>query len=346
MTRKSGPIVIHHDEQPPKPTAPTAVIEADEALDPSQVEAVSDDELPPPEGRVMMAATRIAARPISWFARLVWMALGALATLWVSTALWDFVVGLGVRNIWLGRAAIVAGAIILIAALGFILRELSGFSRLARIDGLRARASSLRELPDAKAAEKLTGDISALYAGRDDTKWALAEIEKHAGDVLDGDARLDLLERHLMAPLDEQARGEIEKSARQVAMVTAIVPLALADVVAALAANTAMVRRIAQVYGGRSGTLGSWRLIRAVAAHLIATGAVGVADDLIGSVAGGGAVAKLSRRFGEGIINGALTARVGLAAMDLCRPMPFHSIKRPGVTEVMRRAMTDVFSKS
>lgn len=342
--RKSGPIVIHHDENAPKAPTPTAVIKADEALDPSQAETVTDD-LPPPEGRVMMAATRIAARPLSWFARLVWLALGALVTLWVSTALWDFLIGLGTRNVWLGRAAIVAGVIILIAALGFVLREFAGFSRLGRIDGLRVRASSLRALPDAKAAEKLTGDIAALYTGRDDTKWALAEVEKHASDVLDGDARLDLLEKQLIAPLDIQARGEIEKSARQVAMVTAIVPLALADVVAALAANTAMVRRIAQIYGGRSGTLGSWRLIRAVAAHLIATGAVGVADDLIGSVAGGGAVAKLSRRFGEGIINGALTARVGLAAMDLCRPMPFHAAKRPGVTEVMRRAMTDVFSK-
>jgi len=63
--------------------------------------------------------------------------------------------------------------------------------------------------------------------------------------------------------------------------------------------------------------------MRAVATHLIATGAVGVADDMIGTVAGGGLAAKLSRRFGEGIINGALTARVGLAAMDVCRPMAF-----------------------
>ena len=42
--------------------------------------------------------------------------------------------------------------------------------------------------------------------------------------------------------------------------------------------------------------------------------AVGVAL-LIGTLAGGGALAQLSRRFGEGLVNGALTARVGVAAI-------------------------------
>ena len=37
---------------------------------------------------------------------------------------------------------------------------------------------------------------------------------------------------------------------------TAVVPLALADVLAALTANLQMIRRIAEIYGGRSGTLG------------------------------------------------------------------------------------------
>ena len=42
-----------------------------------------------------------------------------------------------------------------------------------------------------------------------------------------------------------------------------------------------------------------------------ATGAVAAGDDLIHTVAGGGVLAKVSRRFGEGVVNGALTARVG-----------------------------------
>jgi hypothetical protein len=50
---------------------------------------------------------------------------------------------------------------------------------------------------------------------------------------------------------------------------------------------------------------------------------VAVGDDLIGSVAGGSVLSRVSRRFGEGVVNGALTARVGVAAMEVCRPLPF-----------------------
>ena len=105
-----------------------------------------------------------------------------------------------------------------------------------------------------------------------------------------------------------------------------------------------MIRRVAEVYGGRSGALGNWRLARTVMSHLVATGAVAVGDDLIGSVAGGGVLSKLSRRFGEGMINGALTARVGLAAMEVCRPLPFRQLKRPLVTGIVKRALAGLFT--
>ena len=103
------------------------------------------------------------------------------------------------------------------------------------------------------------------------------------------------------------------------------------------------VRRIAEIYGGRAGTLGAWRLTRAVLTHLVATGAVAVGDDLIGSIAGGSLLSKVSRRFGEGVVNGALTARVGVAAMEVCRPLPFHRGTRPSVTRIGRRALSGLF---
>ena len=66
---------------------------------------------------------------------------------------------------------------------------------------------------------------------------------------------------------------------------------------------------------------------------------------MLGSIAGGSIVGKLSRRFGEGVVNGALTARVGVAAMDVCRPMPFRALDKPRVTELMKRALTGFFAR-
>jgi putative membrane protein len=38
--------------------------------------------------------------------------------------------------------------------------------------------------------------------------------------------------------------------------------------------------------------------------------------------------------MGEGVLNGLLTARVGLSALAVCRPMPFAVDKPPGVSDV------------
>jgi putative membrane protein len=187
--------------------------------------------------------------------------------------------------------------------------------------------------------------LRRLYAARPEAAWGLARLDERAGEQVEADALLALAEAEILAPLDTAALREVELAARQVALVTALVPLALADVVTALVANLRMIRAVATIYGGRTGVLGSWRLARAVVAHLVATGAVAVGDDMISSVAGGGVVSKLSRRFGEGVVNGALTARVGLAAMELCRPLPRLAVSRPTVTGVLRRALAGLFAR-
>jgi putative membrane protein len=177
-------------------------------------------------------------------------------------------------------------------------------------------------------------------------QWGASRLEDRVAESFDAETILGAVEDQLLAPLDAMALREVEAAARQVATVTALVPLAFADVIAALTANLRMIGRIAQVYGGRSGTLGSWRLTRAVIAHLVATGAVAVGDDLLGSVGGGHLLGKLSRRFGEGLVNGALTARVGVAAMEVCRPLPFSEGRRPRVSSLVGRALTGLFDRT
>ena len=44
-------------------------------------------------------------------------------------------------------------------------------------------------------------------------------------------------------------------------------------------------------------------------------------------------------------MNGALTARVGVAAIDVCRPLPFAALPRPKVSNLIGRALTGLFQK-
>ena len=37
---------------------------------------------------------------------------------------------------------------------------------------------------------------------------------------------------------------------------------------------------------------------------------------------------------GEGMVNGLLTARLGLLAIDLVRPLPFHELPRPALNDL------------
>jgi putative membrane protein len=218
--------------------------------------------------------------------------------------------------------------------------------RLARIDAFHTEARDALAAADATAARALVDKLDRFYASRPDLAWHRARLAEHRDGVLDADALLDLAERRLMTPLDALARREIEGAARTVAAATALVPLALIDVMAALSMNVRMIRRLAAIYGGRAGLLGSLRLLRMVATHLLATGAVAVSDDFLHSVAGGGLAARLSRRFGEGVINGALTARIGIAAMEVCRPLPFRALPRPRVTNIMSRSVTTLMQKA
>ncbi len=326
--------------------APAKAQDRDRTPTPSPADAppVPDDVPPQPQGQAMQTMARMAARRSSFLGRWFWRLALALTGFVISLTAWDFVSGLLARSPYLGGAATILIGLLIATLLAMALREWAAFARLSRLGAIRRAADAAYSSGTLADARDVTDRLARLYRDRDALAWGRRNLADRRAEMLDADDLLALAEQELMTPLDALARAEVESAARQVATVTAIVPLALADVVAALFANLRMIRRIAEIYGGRAGTLGSWRLTRTVLTHLVATGAVSVGDDLIGSVAGGGLLSKVSRRFGEGVINGALTARVGVAAIEVCRPLAFRAQKRPSVTTLVRRALTGLFS--
>jgi putative membrane protein len=65
-------------------------------------------------------------------------------------------------------------------------------------------------------------------------------------------------------------------------------------------------------------------------------------DSIVQQMLGHGVAAKLSARLGEGVLNGLLTARLGLAAIEVARPLPFAALPPPTMTDlaggILRRA--------
>ena len=77
-------------------------------------------------------------------------------------------------------------------------------------------------------------------------------------------------------------------------------------------------------------------LMRHIIAQVAISGGMATADSLVQQVLGHGLAAKLSQRLGEGVLNGLLIARLGLAAIDVTRPLPFTALPRPALADLAK----------
>ncbi|MCQ0969124.1 YcjF family protein (plasmid) [Paracoccus sp. TK19116] len=334
-------------EEPPRTEAPRRErVQNDAGPNPADAAPIDDGAGPLPRPRTMEMVLRLAGRGPSRLTRFFINTGVALFTFLLSVAALNFINNLIARYPLLGWIGVALFALFAIAALGMAIREYRAWARFGVIDAIHRDAGAALAKSDLTGAKSVTDRMLALYGRRTETQWARDRLAERRGDVFDAQTLLGLAETELLAPLDQEARREIEAAARTVAAATALIPLALADVMAALAANLRMIRRMAEIYGGRAGAVGGWRLARTVITHLVATGAVAAGDDLIHTVAGGGMLAKVSRRFGEGVVNGALTARVGIAAMEVCRPLPFIHQPRPKVGNLVSRGLAGLFGRT
>ncbi len=262
-------------------------------------------------------------------------ALGALVGLVASLWLYDWVLALIARDDWIGWAAVGLVAVVLLALLMIILREAGGLLRLGRLDKIRHEADSAARQNDKALAIDVTRRLKRFYAGREDLAWGLRRLAEHEHDIMNAEELLRLDERTLIAPLDPVARGIVAVAAKRVSVVTAVSPNAVIDMMFVAAQNLRMLRKLATLYGARPGTLSLLKLARMVVTHIVLTGGIALGDDVIQQVIGHGLTAKLSARLGEGLFNGALTTRIGIAAIDVCRPLPYIEQPRPRFRELV-----------
>ena len=316
----------------PSPSDPAATIRTQSA-------PIPDDSSEPPLDATERAveAAQGAGMLARWrprLATLVWTGLGGLVSLGIGLWVNDLIASLFARALSLGALGAVFAALLVLGVVGLIVRELVALARQSRIAELHAALARARASDDRDAARALVARLAGLYARRPETARARAEVEQARLGIVDGRDLIDIAERVLLRPLDAKAQAEIAAAAKRVSVVTAISPRAFLDVIFVIAQIVRLVRRIAELYGGRPGLLGFAKLARSIGAHIAITGGMAVGDSLLQQVVGHGIASRISARMGEGVLNGLLTARVGLSALAVCRPAPFAIDKPPGVSDV------------
>jgi putative membrane protein len=312
----SGP-----EEPPRRPARGTVVITPDPEVAALAVVA-------PPKPR----------RGVPWGA-MFWAAAGGLVVLGFALAVAKLVEDLFARSDALGYLALICAILAAVALLAVTIREAAGLARLHAVEQLRLRAVAAAAEDDRDAARAVVRDLIAIERVEPRLARARAELRAHAQTIIDGTDLIRLAERELMAPLDEEARRLVAAAAKRVSVVTAVSPRVAVDMAFVFITVLSLVRRLADLYGARPGALGRMRLIRLAISHLALTGGVAASDGVIQQALGHGLAAKLSARLGEGVLNGLLTARLGLAAIEVARPLPFAALPKP----VLKDLVGDLF---
>jgi putative membrane protein len=314
--------------------------EADAARRPQAVKAAivtpaEIDVFDEPDMAVAEPPPAAAPRRRSLLAGIFFTAFGVLVSL--AVGLWTdrLIRDLFERAEWLGWLAAGMATIAALALAVILVREFLAISRLAEVEKLQRRALDAIARDDPKAARSVVDELSAFVAGKPETaagRRALAELR---GEIIDGGNLVRLAETEILGPLDARAKVMVLEAAKRVSLVTAVSPRALVDIAYVVFEAGRLIRRLSELYGGRPGTLGFFRLARGVLAHLAVTGSIAVGDSFVQQVVGHGLAARLSARLGEGVVNGMMTARIGIAAMETARPLPFSAVRRPGMGDFL-----------
>lgn len=304
---------------------------------------------PEPDNTALMpvpqTVSRSSPRRFRWAAVLL-SSLFALVTLWAGLAITQLVESFFIRSPWLGWMVLSIAVLAGVAALAIILREIYGLLRLSRIEGLQEKAARAINLDEQSAANETISELQAIYANRAGSRWGLAQLEQHKHDILDPRDRVRLAESLLITPLDAEAHRIIARRARRVTLLTTVTPAAALDILFVASQNLGMIRELATLYGGKPSTLATLKMARMVVTHLAVTGGLALSDNLIQHFVGKGLLGRLSARFGEGAVNGILTSRIGLAARDVCRPIPHGSTSRETLASLLREVLTFGESKT
>ncbi|WP_414473798.1 YcjF family protein [Microvirga sp. M2] len=261
-------------------------------------------------------------------------AVSGLVVLGLGLALENLIADLYAVAPWLGWVALALAVLAALAFIAIIGREVRGIWREQKIERLREAAVDALAVKDHKAAKGIVDDLASLYGARSGSARASARLKELTDEIIDADDRLAIAERELLAPLDAQAKRAIAAAAKQVSLVTAVSPRAIVDVAFVIFAAVRLLRTLARIYGGRPGLFGFLRLAKAALNHLAVTGGMAVGDSLLQQVLGLGLAARISAKLGEGVLNGLMTARFGLAALSVCRPLPFVREEPPKIGDV------------
>jgi putative membrane protein len=307
------------------PTSPTSA--ASESIDETLAE-IDLTQVIRPSPRRRWFASFIT---ISFSGLLVWQVVDTVITAYTSG---DWL-ALG----WTALITLLAGA-----GVGQLTREFWTLRRLKRHFSCQATAEMLIRDNRVGQAKPFCYELIRRAAMVLD-KQSVLQWEQHLNDAYNDAEVLELFDAYVLKTVDEKAVQLISKTATESAVLVAVSPLAITDMLLVAWRNLSMIHRLSSLYGLRLGYWARIRLLRSVFVNMAMAGASELIIDTGADLLSAGVIAKLSARAGQGLGIGILTARLGLQAVTLLRPLPWGAEKKVRLTSVTKQIAAKILER-
>lgn len=196
------------------------------------------------------------------------------------------------------------------------------------LERVRQLALRLRGVNDKGNAKELVDRIKLYSRDKPHALYLKACLDQ-LPDYSNDREVIEHLDRGFLQPLDSEVLNRISKYSLQTGLAVAASPWASLDMVLSLWRNMKLVDDVGQVYGMRPSWVNRLKLIKRVLHHLAFVGTTEIVIDQMSELGVMSAGGLASARAAQGIGASIYTARIGLAAMNVCRPFEFIEDQRP-----------------
>ncbi|MFD1217901.1 TIGR01620 family protein [Microbulbifer celer] len=208
---------------------------------------------------------------------------------------------------------------------------------LKKLQKTQDLAAQVRDSRATDAVEPLNTQLQALFAGKPQGAL-LARVLDETPDYYDNSELLQHLELNFFEALDQEALRRIVRHSTTTGALVGLSPFATLDILVALRQSMRMIDDVAQIYGVRPSVVVRWRLFKKILNLVAYSGASEYAvSELWPELVGDSMLKTVSARLGQGMGASLFMARIGLATINSCRPIPFSEKQRPRLGALTRR---------
>ena len=217
----------------------------------------------------------------------------------------------------------------------YIFREIAKFLEISKVEKLQQEIDALKKLPTNEVFQ--VANILVTKYSSSPIPEVREGIEKLRGEIsnISNENILSAISQHVLSPIDREVEKVIFKYAKETGMMTAISPFPLLDGLFIIWRNIRMINEITQLYGFRAGLFGNLLLLRRVGEQLVFIGVTEIVSEGTGLLAGQTITSKLSKSLAEGMGNALFTLRVGIATIEVTRP-----IREEGNISIIKRFLS------